>query len=248
MFNLKCPLVKKFLFTLACISIGFFSSCSQEEIVSNNNDGEVTSRAMLSSENKTMSISEFTSLVQDKAKPYELAFLESLPQDLKIYVFPQDSKQFSPLKEESFNTVKSLMKINNFSIKKDNSPINIIKSTSAKGITIPESFQRELAVLETMDFGDITLLGTFNYIYDVENDKITEAKSLVCDLRDNPAGEFFYDWVDKGTSVTVSFDGLGLQYHVNGDVVLGVAIGDFPVGFVCYEVRQLTGEEMLPPR
>lgn len=82
----------------------------------------------------------------------------------------------------------------------------------------------------------------------LENDKITEAKSLVCDLRDNPAGEFFYDWVDKGTSVTVSFDGLGLQYHVNGDVVLGVAIGDFPVGFVCYEVRQLTGEEMLPPR
>lgn len=240
--------MKKFVFTLACISVGLFSSCSQEEIVSNNNDLEVATRTLLYSENKTMSVSEFTNLVQDKAKPYELAFLESLPQDLKIYIFPQESKQFSPLKEESFNTIKSLMKINSFSIRKDNNPINIIRSISEKGITIPESFQRELAVLETMDFGDITLLGTFNYIYDVENDRITEAKSLVCDLRDNPAGEFFYDWVDKGTSVTVSFDGLGLQYHVNGDVVLGIAIGDFPVGFVCYEVRQLTGEEMLPPR
>lgn len=119
---------------------------------------------------------------------------------------------------------------------------------SSRGYTVAKSIvDVPILAFTSGVFGYMEVIATLNYIYDVEEHIITEAKNIVCDLDDSAyIGEYVLDWADKGSTLSVSSDKISLLYNVNGDVILGKAVGGLPVGFVCLKFRGETGEVTVP--
>ena len=55
-----------------------------------------------------------------------------------------------------------------------------------------------------------------------------------------------FDWADLGSTLSVDSDREGLIYNINGNIIVGKTIADFPAGFVVEKYRSLTGAVLVP--
>lgn len=245
--------MKKMFLSFAFFALGSLalSSCSQDDVLAGNNSEPPVSRTS-SVVNERITVGELAKQISSSCQDYELDFLNSLPQDMEVYVYPGGSKNYPALKKNEFGEISSL--IHDKSIKamsleaKAPEELKTTTKASSRGYTVAKSIvDMPILAFTSGTFGYMEVIATFNYIYDIEEHIITEAKNIVCDLDDSAyIGEYVLDWADRGSTLSVSSDKISLLYNVNGDVILGKAIGGLPVGFVCLEFRGKTGEVTVP--
>jgi hypothetical protein len=235
---------------LALLSFGLYS-CSQDDDVLSQEP--VTKSVVTPVSNERITVGELIEIVKSDCKDHELSFLNNLPKDMKVYVYAKGSKTYPSVTENEIGEISSLIS-NRETIKvmplempsaKD---LKVNVSATTRGYTEARSVtDMPILAFTSGTFGYMEVVATVNYIYDVEEHIITEAKSIICDLDDSAyIGEYILDWADKGSTITVSGDKIGLLYNVNGDVILGKSIGGLPLGFVCVEFRGKTGEIVVP--
>ena len=236
---------------LALLSLGLYS-CSQDDVLTQ--EPVVNSKSAIAPESKgiqCITVGELIEIVKSDCQDYELSFLNSLPKDMQVYVYSKGSKTYPLLKKNEVNNVSSLIR-NREKVRPVMAPLvknmNVNVAASTRGYTEARSItDMPILAFESGTFGYMEVIATLNYIYDVEEHVITEAKSIICDLDDSAyIGEYILDWADKGSTISISSDKIGLLYNVNGDVILGKAIGNLPVGFVCLEFRGKNGEIVVP--
>ena len=85
--------------------------------------------------------------------------------------------------------------------------------------------------------------------YDLVTHKVLNATSIICDIVSE--GSFsidgiVFDWADLGSTLSVDSDREGLIYNINGNIIVGKTIADFPAGFVVEKYRSLTGAVLVP--
>lgn len=230
------------------LSFGLYS-CSQEDVFTQDMDIPV-SRTSLNVVNEYVTVGELVKLVGSNCQDYELNFLNSLPQDMKVYVYSKGSKNYPALQENKVGEVLSLVRDNSIDVipleMKSPDELRVTTKAATRGYTVSKSVYDVPIAAFNGFFGYGEIVGTANYIYDVEEHIVTEAQNIICDIDNNYIGEYVLDWLDRGSTLSVSSDKLGLLYNVNGDLVLGVAMGGLPVGFVCVEYRGKTGEIVVP--
>lgn len=251
--NLKFSLFAATITLLSCLS-----SCSQDDVYPESAPASlanVDSSTVTVGNQQTMTVSELINIVQSDCEEYELNFLKSLPQKMEVYVYTANtrSNRFPALTKANADKNSLLLndshniKVTSLPIAElDNSKISLFATT--RGYTEPRSI-KEIPVtgIQHEIFGYMEIDATVNYIYDVEEHIITEAGSIVCDVNDEQQiGEFLFDWADKGSTMSISYDKIGLLCNVNGDVILGLELGKFPVGFKCTEIRGNNFEITVP--
>ena len=80
--------------------IGLFS-CSKENTFPLDDKEIQKSRVIIPFvENQCISVSEFKKLAGTDCQDYELEFLNSLPQDMQVYLYPKGSKNYPKLKQK----------------------------------------------------------------------------------------------------------------------------------------------------
>lgn len=115
----------------------------------------------------------------------------------------------------------------------------------ARGMTIT------VAYLSSFIWGNVSssLNATLNYEYDLVTHKVLNATGIICDIVSE--GSFsidgiVFDWADLGSTLSVDSDREGLIYNINGNIIVGKTIADFPAGFVVEKYRSLTGAVLVP--
>lgn len=239
-----------FSLELALLSFGLYS-CSQNDDVLSQEPGTRSAVTPVSSERIT--VGELIEIVKSDCQAYELSFLNNLPKDMQVYVYAKGNKSYPSIKENEVEKISSLVRspetIKTMPLETpsaDKLKVNV--SALTRGYTEARSItDMPILAFTSGTFGYMEVIATVNYIYDIEEHIITEAKSIICDLDDSAyIGEYVLDWADKGSTISISYDKIGLLYNVNGDVILGKSIGNLPLGFVCLEFRGKTGEIVVP--
>ena len=100
--------------------------------------------------------------------------------------------------------------------------------------------------------------------YDLVTHKVLNATGIICDIVSEGSfsidgiicdivseGSFsidgiVFDWADLGSTLSVDSDREGLIYNINGNIIVGKTIADFPAGFVVEKYRSLTGAVLVP--
>lgn len=239
-----------FCFGLALLSFGLYSCSQNDEVLSQE---PATKGTVIPADNERITVEELIEIVKSDCHNYELSFLNSLPKDMQVYVYAKGSKTYPSIKENEVGKISSLIRsretIKMLSLETpsaDKLKVNV--SAYTRGYTEARSItDMPILAFTSGTFGYMEVIATINYIYDIEEHIITEAKSIICDLDDSAyIGEYVLDWADKGSTISISNDKIGLLYNVNGDVILGKSIGSLPLGFVCLEFRGKTGEIVVP--
>lgn len=236
---------------LALLSLGLYS-CSQDDVLVQEPVANSKSTIVPNSlGDQCITVGELVEVVKSDCQDFELSFLNSLPKEMKVHVYSKGTKTYPSIKENEIGKISSLIR-NREKVIPVKMPLienmNVNVTASTRGYTEARSItDMPILAFESGTFGYMEVIATLNYIYDIEEHVITEAKSIICDLDDSAyIGEYILDWADKGSSITISADRIGLLYNVNGDVILGKAIGSLPVGFVCLEFRGKNGEIVVP--
>lgn len=253
----KSRFMKNFKFTLCLgltlLTLGLYS-CSQDDAllqdpIANSKSAVVTKSTI----NQSITIRELLEIIKSDCQEHELSFLNGLPKDMQVYIYPKGSKTYPTIKKDEIENFSSLIRkpktIKTIPVKmplaKD---MNINTITSTKGIKETRSIiDWRILAFDGDPFGYMEVIATMNYVYDINEHVVTEALSIICDLDDSAyIGEYVLDWADKGSAIRASDDGTGLMYNVNGNVILGKTIAGLPAGFVCLEFRGENGEVLVP--
>lgn len=222
----------------------------------------------------SMTKHEFILLLSGKCSDFEIEFLKRLPEDIEICVYEPGVKQYPELKEEECDKLVDILNNGRFNLtdqllSDDFSLITRLKTKSEgfddpfhnPGIDHGDDGDLEMKVAKSMFvnvtslsstiWGNVTsyLRATLNYEYDLASHKVLSATSIICDVVNGgkfSIDELVFDWVDKGSALSVDSNREGLIYNINGNVILGKAFGSYGVGFVCEKYRGLTGATLVP--
>lgn len=92
--------MKNLFLSFAFLALGglALSSCSQDDVLVENDSETPISRAS-SIVNECITVGELTKQISSNCQDYELDFLNSLPQDMEVYVYSGGSKNYPALQK-----------------------------------------------------------------------------------------------------------------------------------------------------
>lgn len=256
--------MKKLFYTLIVVGL-FASGCesSDETIVPSSQRENIPTKSLeirnkSACSVKSLTVKEFISMVKSECSKDELTFLQSLPDSMKLHLYPDSYKKyfkkFEPNKMNGDIITLLCLPPEKVSI----STSEVLPSTRTSDFVYREGrtikvdavwFSSLPQIPGYPDAKTSKLRLTIIYDYDYMNHEILSViRDPICDLIDigGHIDSALFAWRDLGTWARDWGDHMTIEYMVLGDVVAGIVFKNYPIGFTKLQVRGNTGQTLVP--